>query len=254
MHITYISLHVLILTGLGLFICKKLCHVQGGNIGFTSEEDKGSTFTFFVKTRQAETPISSPTRQASWPTNVQVAAKKLADGEHNNPEESYANGDLPSETDTEAFQVPVLLIVEDNLINQRVLQQQLTREGYTTLVANDGQEAFNLIISSTFAKAAPKDAQDISVVLMDMEMPIMDGTTATRLIRETEAEGKATKHIPIIGISANARPEQCEDPAPESFSRQCTSFFFSFLIQSECSGHNDRRWDGSHDCKALPDW
>ena len=182
--------------------------MQGGNIGFTSEEDKGSTFTFFVKTRQAETPISSPARQASWPTNVQVAAKKLADGEHNNPEESFDDNNQSSETDI-GVQAPVLLIVEDNLINQRVLQQQLTREGYNTLVANDGREAFNLIMSSTFGKSSPEDAQDISVVLMDMEMPIMDGTTATKLIREIEAEGNATKHIPIIGISANARPDQC---------------------------------------------
>ena len=191
--------------------------MQGGNIGFTSEEDKGSTFTFFIKTREAETPIGSPARQASWPTNVEVAARKLADGEPNNPEESYDNADQPSETDTDAYQAPVLLIVEDNLINQRVLQQQLAREGYNTLVANDGQEAFNLIMSSTFGKTAPGDAQDISVVLMDMEMPVMDGTTATRLIREIEAEGNATKHIPIIGISANARPDQCGYPEPESF-------------------------------------
>jgi len=186
---------------------KKLCQVQGGNIGFTSEEDKGSTFTFFVKTRQAETPISSPTRQASWPTNVHDAAKKLAAGENNYPEEAYDNTDQPSETGTEV-QAPVLLIVDDNLINQRVLQQQLTREGYNTLVASDGQEAFDLIMSSTFGKSAPEDAQDISVVLMDMEMPTMDGITATRLIREIEAEGNATKHIPIVGVSANARPDQ----------------------------------------------
>ncbi|KAF8453373.1 hypothetical protein BGX38DRAFT_418525 [Terfezia claveryi] len=67
----------------------------------------------------------------------------------------------PSATDTGA-QEPILQIAEYNLINQRVLQQQLTMEGYNTLVA---QEGFNLIMSSTFEKAAPDDAQDISPLI-----------------------------------------------------------------------------------------
>ena len=205
------EIYALMYLGLGLFICKKLCYVQGGNIGVFSEEDKGSTFTFFIKVRRAKTPIGSPLRSLSWPSKVEGAAKEFAITQDGS---TSAESDA-SDVGSVKGQYPVVLVVEDNLINQRVLQQQLTREGFTTVVANNGQEAVDMVMNSTFSKMAAEHAQDISVVLMDMEMPIMDGTTATKVIRQVEHVGKATKHIPIIGISANARPEQraCFQPA-----------------------------------------
>lgn len=97
-----------------------------------------------------------------------------------------------------------VLVVEDNLINQKVLQRQLMAEGCAVDTANNGQEALDKIMQSRFMKdgGAPLDA-----VLMDMEMPIMGGVEATRRIRNLELE-KLSSHVPIIGISANARPEQ----------------------------------------------
>ena len=212
--------------GLGLFICKNLCHIQGGNIGFFSEENKGSTFTFFVKARHADTPkIGSPARAASWPSKVEGEAKRLADETDKKAGKRMPSMDeLLADSGLGDVQTPLVLIVEDNLINQRVLQQQLTREGFTTLVANNGKEALDVIMSSKFSKEAPDDSQDIAAVLMDMEMPVMDGMTATRLIRQVESEGKATKHISIIGITANARPEQCENPSFFEFIRVIKKF------------------------------
>ena len=54
------------------------------------------------------------------------------------------------------------------------------------------------------------DGTEVDVVLMDMEMPVMDGNTATRMIRQAEVEGRLRRHVPILGISANARSEQGE--------------------------------------------
>lgn len=98
-----------------------------------------------------------------------------------------------------------VLIVEDNLINQEVLRRQLRKEGCVTHVAGNGDEALKIIKESGFAK---EGGISIDIVLMDMEMPVMDGITATSKIREMERVGKIRRHVPIMGISANARPEQ----------------------------------------------
>lgn len=98
-----------------------------------------------------------------------------------------------------------VLIVEDNLINQEVLRRQLRKEGCVTHVAGNGDEALKIITESGFAK---EGGIGIDIVLMDMEMPVMDGITATSKIREMERLGKLRRHVPIMGISANARPEQ----------------------------------------------
>lgn len=92
------------------------------------------------------------------------------------------------------------------MINQKVLRQQLIAEGCTADTANNGQEALDKIMQSIFVK---EGGSPLDIVLMDMEMPVMGGVEATRRIRKLEEEGRA-RHIPIIGISANARPEQCK--------------------------------------------
>lgn len=99
-----------------------------------------------------------------------------------------------------------VLIVEDNLINQEVLRRQLRKEGCITHVAGNGEEALKVIAESVFTKQ--EGGIRIDIVLMDMEMPVMDGNTATLKIREMEREGVIKRHVPIMGISANARTEQ----------------------------------------------
>jgi CheY-like chemotaxis protein len=101
-----------------------------------------------------------------------------------------------------------VLIVEDNLVNQKILAAQITKLGCTTYVANHGGEALEILRSTRHFKGRELDGKDLSVILMDLEMPVMDGLTCVRKIRELEADGSIRGRIPIIAVTANARAEQ----------------------------------------------
>jgi CheY-like chemotaxis protein len=88
------------------------------------------------------------------------------------------------------------------------LQRQLHNHGIATRVANHGGEALETLKSSAYWKHAPPNAVDFDLVLMDHEMPVMNGLECTRRIRELEKAGDITCHIPIIAVTANARSEQ----------------------------------------------
>ena len=102
-----------------------------------------------------------------------------------------------------------VLIVEDNLVNQRVLTKQLQKAGHTVALANHGQEALDHLQATVLWKGN-ESAKELDVILMDLEMPVMDGLTATSRIRELEANGMITRRVPIIAVTANARKEQIE--------------------------------------------
>jgi CheY-like chemotaxis protein len=75
-------------------------------------------------------------------------------------------------------------------------------------VANHGGEALEKLKQSTFWKGHGPDAVELGVVLMDKEMPVMDGLECTSKIREFEAQNLLNRHVPIIAVTANARSEQ----------------------------------------------
>jgi Histidine kinase-, DNA gyrase B-, and HSP90-like ATPase/Response regulator receiver domain len=137
-HVTYGG------SGLGLFISKRLVELQGGRIYVDSVEGKGSTFAFFIK-------VGRSNRVDTQKVSPSVAFK----------------GKQDDVQDTEGNQVHVL-VVEDNLINQRLLKKQLLGSGYMVSVANHGQEAIDKIFSSQHGR------EKIDIVLMDVEMPILD--------------------------------------------------------------------------------
>ena len=106
-----------------------------------------------------------------------------------------------------------LLIVEDNLVNQRVLQKQLKHLGFDVHVANHGGECLDQLRRSQFwheNQPSSGETLNIDVVLMDQEMPVMDGLAATKEIRTWEEQGKLVRHVPIIAVTANARVEQIQ--------------------------------------------
>ncbi|KAI3555855.1 hsp90-like protein [Colletotrichum abscissum] len=196
-------------SGLGLFISRMLAELQGGQIGVVSEKGIGSTFAFYVKCRKTESPsLESPS----------LSALNLAQPVKSEPTSAPSTPPLTTLPRRASIKKPVapatplydVLIVEDNIVNQRVLRKQLTSCGNTTYVANHGGEALEQLKKSRFWAGNEAEGFDLSVILMDLEMPVMDGITCTKRIRELEREGTLTRHIPIIAVTAYARPEQIQ--------------------------------------------
>jgi CheY-like chemotaxis protein len=165
--------------------------------GIATELDVGSTFAFFVKTRSATPP----------------AEQQLKNELPLRPHSGNAHTSFSAETS----QIHVL-VAEDNEVNQKVLKRQLTNKGYVVWTADNGQEAvdflrhtryWNKATSSATTDSTPDPAQkELHVILMDTEMPVMDGITAAKKIREMQRSGELRGHVPILSVSANARPEQ----------------------------------------------
>jgi CheY-like chemotaxis protein len=93
------------------------------------------------------------------------------------------------------------------VINAKVMSKQLRKLGCEVNVAENGLEALNYLATTTYQPGAEGSAP-LSMILLDIEMPIMDGLTCIRRIRGLELSGEVSGHVPVIAITANARNEQ----------------------------------------------
>lgn len=101
-----------------------------------------------------------------------------------------------------------VLVVEDNLVNQKVLVKQLMKAGCVTSTADNGVWALKHLVKTRFCVT---DGIPLDIILIDCEMPEMDGLTCCRKIRQMEQRKEVSKHIPIIAVTANIRGGQIDN-------------------------------------------
>ena len=154
--------------GLGLLITKDLIELMNGNIKVESKKWKGTTVKFVIRcnnfVKEEQHILSGITKEVAS-VSKQASVKKI-------------------------------LIVEDNLLNQKILKTMLTRAGYECQTADNGQEGVTLYQKNKF-----------DLIFMDIEMPIMTGFQAATIIRINEQQANVENPTPIICLSGYARSE-----------------------------------------------
>ena len=172
-------------TGLGLAICSRLVHLMHGEIGVDSEEGKGSTFFFNVS-------LGLPANRPRVSEMITTAPVVLAAGN----DEAAQTGPLPGLR---------ILLAEDSPANQKLAVGLLKKRGHQVVIANNGKEAYDTFL-----------AQSFDLILMDVQMPEMDGYDATQAIRAAERDS----HVPIVAMTAHAMrgdQERCLEAGMDAY-------------------------------------
>jgi PAS domain S-box-containing protein len=170
-------------TGLGLALSTRLVELMGGRISVESDVGQGSTFHFTA--RFGLPPDTNRRRLPERPAEVLTGSRGSGDAQRRLR----------------------ILLVEDNRVNQLFASRFLQKHGHDVLIAEDGEQAVSRLTSERF-----------DIVLMDVQMPVMDGFEATRLIRKAEQNGG--RHTPILAMTAYAMKgdrEKCLDAGMDGY-------------------------------------
>ncbi len=173
-------------TGLGLTICKRLVSLMGGKLSVESEVGQGSSFSF----------------------SLSLALNGLEQ------ENDHSSDTSETSAAMDAIRFARILLVEDNIINQQVAQEILAKANLHVETVNNGKEAVEAVT-----------AKDFDAVLMDIQMPVMDGYEATKIIRQDL--GKTD--LPILAMTAHAVSEERD---------QCFEIGMNDHIAKPISRHN----------------
>jgi len=159
-------------TGLGLTISKKLISLMNAKLYVNSELGKGSEFAFSIKAKEANKEVR----------DLILEESKQVVGKARSLEKEFT-----------------VLIVEDNSINMRMIKDILERKGCLVLEAENGRLAISKYLN-----------EKIDLILMDLQMPVMNGIEATKKIRKLENENSSSfnsRKIPIVALTANVMLE-----------------------------------------------
>jgi PAS domain S-box-containing protein len=159
-------------TGLGLAICSQLVTLMDGKIWVESEAGQGSRFHFTAKFDKPES-----TCDGAHQPSLAAMAKAVCPA----PELGLQQSSLR------------ILVAEDNMVNQRLAMRLLEKNGHLVTVAGNGREAILILENSNW---------EFDCILMDVQMPELDGIEATKAIRRMESSRQT--HIPIIALTAHA--------------------------------------------------
>ncbi len=187
-------------TGLGLYITKQLITKMGGEINVHSHENIGTSFSILI-------PMESASEER---TNSSSCSQYL---------------ELSRQNDTPSSEVRAL-VVDDTELNQLIMVHYLKRLNIKAEVANNGYEAFE--------KFKKKGRGYYTFITMDIQMPLMDGLTACKIIRKNEAQEGIKGNVPIVMVTGNCtefEKDCCLDPEGEI---RAASFFRKPFLFEEC--------------------